>query len=515
MADDDFWDAELEAEARDEQEERRWSWASVLGTSYGLSAALHLGVLVVLATIVIALPAPREAKVTVIVPPAPRIEREPPPEAEAAMEDTPEVPIPEEVVEPVIELIEVPEPPDVSAGEPDNAANKDLQDRSFDDAYGPGGPPAGIVGRGDRKRAAARIGGVPQPRSKATADALRWLKRHQDPSGRWDADGWQRACDRGGCAGPDGGRGDKGGAGYDVGVTALALLAFLGDGHTPRWGAFKRVVKKGFGWLARQQRPDGSLGHVEGGHGGMYSHALATLALAECYLLERHPAWRRPAQRAVDFCLAAQNPGLAWKYQVKGGRNDTSVTGWMVLALKAARAAGLDVPSGAFSGALSWVERATDSQGRVGYESPGGGSSFLPETDGRYEQLPVLTAVGVLCRQLVGEGARDPAVRQGVQLLAAQPPAWEPRRVSFYYWYYGTYVAYQAGGRHWERWAEALLAALLPSQRRDACAHGSWDGVGEWCVAGGRVYATALAALTFEAWYRVERRETPATGSGR
>lgn len=503
---EEYWDSELEAEAStDAEEQRGWSWASVLGTSYGISAVLHMALLLILATIVIALPAPKQAKVTVIVPPAPLLKRDPPPEAEAAMVETPEIPIPEETVDPVVELVEVPDPPEVPAGEPDNASNKDQRDRSFQDAAGLGGPPAGIRGRGGDERGAGKPGGA-HLRVKAKDLALRWLMHHQSQRGNWDADGWQAECEGARCASPDG-RGDLGGSQFDVGVTALALLAYLGDGHTPRWGRFKRVVKKGFAWLTKQQRPDGSLGFVEGGHGGMYCHALATMALAEAYLLERHPGWRRPAQRAVDFCLAAQNPNLAWKYGVKSGRNDTSVTGWILLALKSAKAAGLKVPHQAFDGALRWIERATDSQGRVGYETPGGGSSFLPENDGRYEPLPVMTAVGVLCRQLVGDGPRDPAVRQGVRIVAAEPPVWEPRKVSFYYWYYSTYVAYQVGGRMWDAWGPALVKTLVPKQRRDGCARGSWDGAGEWCVAGGRVYATAMAALTLEAWYRYDRRE--------
>ena len=38
-------------------------------------------------------------------------------------------------------------------------------------------------------------------------------------------------------------------------------------------------------------------------------------------------------------------------------------------------------------------------------------------------------------------------------------------------------------------------------------ADGSWDPIGEWCVAGGRVYATAINALTLEVYYREARSQ--------
>ena len=104
-------------------------------------------------------------------------------------------------------------------------------------------------------------------------------------------------------------------------------------------GLYKRTVSNALRWLRTQQQPDGSLGfHEAGDHGGMYNHALATMALAELYGTSRDFTLRRAAESAVAFCLKAQNPNLGWKYRIKQGKNDTSVTGWMVLALKAEQA---------------------------------------------------------------------------------------------------------------------------------------------------------------------------------
>ena len=62
-----------------------------------------------------------------------------------------------------------------------------------------------------------------------------------------------------------------------------------------------------------------------------------------------------------------------------------------------------------------------------------------------------------------------------------------------------------------------MQEALLKSQRQGLiCEDGSWDPIDEWGPAGGRVYSTALGAMTFEVYYRFRRiqsalaKETPA-----
>ena len=43
--------------------------------------------------------------------------------------------------------------------------------------------------------------------------------------------------------------------------------------------------------------------------------------------------YKGSAQKALDFIALARNPYFAWRYGVKPGDNDTSVTGWMMMAL--------------------------------------------------------------------------------------------------------------------------------------------------------------------------------------
>jgi len=507
-------------------ENQKSRFAVVLGSSYGVSALVHLGLLVIASLLFYGAPARVKEKVAAILP---RFERKEPPfdrKRPPALERKERVdhPKPDEVrLKP---LDEEKPPTDRPRGEPEGATDKRLDLPAMpDDAFGVGHAGAGTpLGDRDGKVGLADGGGGPAT-EEIVAGALFWLVRHQDrETGAWPAADFARHCPDGVCRGPDfrdatGAGPGRGDARFDVGVTSLAVLAFLGNGHTHRHSPhpeFKRAVKMGLDYLKGRQRDDGSVG-FDGGE-TIYNHAIATLALCEAYAISRDFTLKKPAQRAVDFSVAAQNPGLGWKYGVKVGKNDTSVTGWFVLALKAARIADLEVPDGAFRGALAWIDRATAENGRVGYERAGDGGSQIgrrslphPDRYPRFEALPTMTAVGVLCRMLAGEKRTDARVQRGLDLLGGRLPAWsegERSAVNLYYWYYATYAVFQAtthGSPEWRRWNEAMQQALLPTVRRGGCEAGSWDPVDEWGIVGGRVYATALGALTLEIYYRYRR----------
>ncbi len=363
----------------------------------------------------------------------------------------------------------------------------------------------------------------------AVEAALDWLDRHQrKPRGDWGAASFSEQCGEGSCQGPsyneqgDFGPG-QGAEHYDVGVTALALLAFLGHGQTHTRGEHQECVRFGLASLLDNQNSDGVIGFDDMMGETIYNHALATIALSEAYQLSGDARLEDPARRAVEFCIEAQNPDMGWKYGILSGRNDTSVSGWMVAALNAGKSAGFEVPEAAFSGARNWFDRATADSGEVGYESPGGGSSYMPLLDDKlgdamYVQLPTMTAVALLARLSAGEPATLPEIKNGARWLLENLPAWQPggdlRQVNFYYWYHASYALFLRGGADWQTWNTALQAALLPTQRRvedlegkypDAA--GSWDPLGEWAYVGGRVYATAINALSLESYYRFPRQE--------
>jgi hypothetical protein len=66
---------------------------------------------------------------------------------------------------------------------------------------------------------------------------------------------------------------------------------------------------------------------------------------------------------------------------------------------------------------------------------------------------------------------------------------------------------FQAGGEPWDRWNPIVRDTIINLQRHDGCARGSWDHTSKWGGAGGRIYTTALAALTLETYYRYASHE--------
>jgi len=357
---------------------------------------------------------------------------------------------------------------------------------------GVGGGGAGCFGYrsgGGRKRAVARFGGSRASESAVDA-ALRWLARHQEPAGFWDCDKYE------------------GGGKFDVGMTGFACLAFLGAGHTERAGKFRQNVVMGVKWLVNQQKKktDGSL--FMGHH--MYEHGIGTLALAEAYGMARNPVTGEAAQKGIDHIKEAMGPYEAWNYGPKTalGRNDTSVTGWQVMALKSARVAGLKVDGVTFQGAIAWLDKAQDLQGApqndTSMDWEGGKTAYA----GTLADVQAgrggwaMCAAGAMMRQFLGWKRGDPAVYGPGNLMMKQTPDWGA--ANFYYWYYGTLCMFQLGGKWWKAWNAPMRDMLIQNQRKGGDEDGSWDPIGGGGVekSGGRVMSTALGALCLEVYYR-------------
>jgi hypothetical protein len=382
-----------------------------------------------------------------------------------------------------------------------------------------------LKGRGDRKDKGGRQGPGGKRFDDAVEDALRWLAAHQSPGGAWEAANFPNWCD-GQAVGDDSRMPDGRGKGlYDVGVTGLALCAFLGAGYTSRGQhPFARTVARGLAWLRTVQDPEGCFG-PRATQQYIYNHATAALAMVEAYGMTDSSIFKGSAQKALDFIALSRNPYFAWRYGIKPGDNDTSVTGWMMMALKSAMLVNQDarianrplplvVDEGAFDGIRTWLDKVTDPDtGRVGYTTRGTGPARPSELVDRFpgEKSESMTAVGVLARIFMHDDPRKSRpIQQGAALCRRLPPVWNPSdgSIDMYYWYYATLAMYQVGGAAWEEWKAGLEKAVVETQRKDTdfCLYkGSWDPVGPWGADGGRVYSTALLAMCLQVYYRYER----------
>ena len=399
---------------------------------------------------------------------------------------------------------------------------------------------------GGRKNMTVRGGkGGSKKTESAVVAGLRWLARHQSEDGSWSAENFLQQCQGGTvCEG-------KGYPEHEVGLTGLALLAFLGAGYDQRSGEtwtdpFTKkpirvgdVVKRGLKWLRENQDESGSFCSAAQKWG--YNHSIATLAMTEAYGLSQSPLWKESAQKGIDNLIAGQNPApgstglLAWRYKPRDGDNDISVTGWCVMAMKSAELANLKISRGAMEGAFNFAEEVTDkASGQVGYqkrEDAGGQVRAIGHNED-YQNHPALAAVGMLVRSFTQHDLEDPMLEAGAKLLVKDLPVWNKQKKSndYYYWYYGSLALNQFDGpdsprankgQYWNQWNEGLKKALLDNQVNNVklCGDGSWDADDRWGFEGGRVYATAINVLTFEVYYRYGNAfgvaKKPRGGSGK
>jgi hypothetical protein len=318
--------------------------------------------------------------------------------------------------------------------------------------------------------------GSPTRESEAAVDgALEWLVRHQGADGHWDGVSMRKV----GMAKVD-----------SPGVTGLALLALLAAGNSEVSGAYSDNVRRGVKWLISKQEPGGAIGRGYEGNLG-YHHGIAGLALAEaCGMSPKVRRTRLAAQGAVDYSVRVhQSPKGGWRYN-PGQTADVSVTGWFVQQLCAATKAGLKVDGRALRGAAAFVDTCAKPDGKVSYQPA-------------RSPTPCMTAVGMHCWQLTGRKRTDRRLTRAAGFLAENLPEWQGGGVNFYYWYHGTLAMYHHGGGHWLAWGRAIRETLVKRQRTGKPAiDGSWDPIGSWCGQGGRVYATAMAALCLEVSYR-------------
>lgn len=345
-----------------------------------------------------------------------------------------------------------------------------------------------------REQAVEQFGGSEQ--SEAAVDrALKWLANTQDVEGYWDADlhGAGLAAAQGGV--------DRQFAGKnaDTGVTALAVLAFLGKQNTLEEGEYSANVTKALRWLVYQQGKssqgiEGYLGGRASEIAGTYSHAISTFAMAEAYAMtkdqEKSQFLIEPLQKAVRYILLCQLEDGGWRYKRgQEGGGDMSIFGWQLMALKSAQAAGLDIPLQTRQKMINFLQKRAlgKAGGLAGY---------------RENERPTLsmTAESLFCKQMLGQAREHPACEEAVNYLLSNPPS--RQSLNLYTWYYSTLALYQYGGEPWEKWNGRLRDLLISEQLTEGENAGSWEPRDPWGGYGGRIYSTAFATLTLEVYYR-------------
>lgn len=273
----------------------------------------------------------------------------------------------------------------------------------------------------------------------------------------------------------------SGGFRRNTAVCSLAAMAWMAGGSTPGRGPFGKSVEKSLGFVLHAAQDSGLI-DVPGysGNGPMYGHGFATLFLAESYGMARNHELRDALSRAVRLIVSTQNAEGGWRYYPRRDEADISVTVCQMMALRAARNAGIFVPKQTIDRAVEYVQRSQNADGGFRYTSAGGESAFARSA----------AAVAALYGAGIYEG---PELEQGLRYLQDFIPrpdlaAYDDRRYYFYGHYYAVQAMWQAGGALWQAWYPAIRDELL-TRRQEG---------GVWSDTIGAEFATAMATIILQ-----------------
>jgi hypothetical protein len=286
-------------------------------------------------------------------------------------------------------------------------------------------------------------------------------------------------------------------SGAAVGVTALAGLALMAAGNQPGRGKYGRTISKAVDYvisMANGPNPgflttpeSQNTGRLASQPSPMYSHGFATLFLSEvCGMLPaagRDTKARAALDQAVAFTVAAQNREGGWRYEPVAQFADVSVTVAQMMALRAAKNAGLFVRKNVMENAALYVKACQMPDGGFSYWKGQGYSAFARTA----ASIVGLYSAGIY------EGKE---VDRGLKYLQQFTPGRQfgPREIPPQHYWYGQYYAalamWTAGDDYWTPWLPAIRDELLAKAR---------GGSGTWTdVSHGSAYATAMALIILQ-----------------
>ena len=337
----------------------------------------------------------------------------------------------------------------------------------------------------NRRRLAMQNGGNKESEDAVDA-ALVWFAAHQSADGSWSTEMSDKPCN-GRCSHGT----EEIGSPKRIAATGLALLCFLGAGHTHRQGIYKDEVYKAIRFLTntikKNQRDDRMLGRFlnDGAQYEMYEHGIAVLGLCEACEMTKDTSLIEPCTNGIEFIVRSQHPDGSWGY-TPNTSGDLSIVGWQMMALKSAHKLGIRVQPAV----IAKVDKFLDSQ-----QSEYGAYYGYRST----QRDPCATGIGLLLRLYRGWAKTDPRMLKGAQYIAELGPSTN----GIYYNYYATQLLFHLKHPAWADWNQTSRDYLVREQAKEGHEKGSWYfGRSHFNQVGGRHYCTAMATLTLEVYYR-------------
>ena len=276
--------------------------------------------------------------------------------------------------------------------------------------------------------------------------------------------------------------------GRHAGITGIAAMAFMADGNLPGRGPYASNVEKALDFVLAAAGPSGLIA-ADTSHGPMYGHGYATLFLAEVYGESDDPRVHEALLKAVRLIVRTQNPEGGWRYHPVPDEADISVTITQVMALRAARNAGISVPRETIDRAIQYVRNCQNSDGGFRYMLSPGPSQFARSAAG----LATLYYAGVYEGEPIDRGLAY-LTRLGFGITGNAGGHFH------YGQYYASQAMFHAGGTHWASYypqirdgAPGLGNGLLLQQQAD----------GTWNSAHGAPYGTGMSLLVLMQPYRL------------
>ncbi|MGC4032742.1 MAG: terpene cyclase/mutase family protein [Tepidisphaeraceae bacterium] len=265
-------------------------------------------------------------------------------------------------------------------------------------------------------------------------------------------------------------------------ITSLCAMAFMQAGNLPGRGKYGPQVEKALSFVLSATQESGLI-CADTIHPPMYGHGFATMFLGEIYGMTGDDRVKEKLQKAVKLIERSQNEQGGWRYQPAPVDADISVTICQIMALRAARDAGIKVEKGVIDRAIDYVRKCQNGDGGFSYQLRqgfGGESGFARTGAG----------VASLFYAGVSEGKE---ISKGLDYIRKFVPGKSARADTEGNYYYGQYYAvqamFQSGGRDWSTWFPAIRDDLLRKQNK---ANDMWSGDQN------DEYATAMALLVLQ-----------------
>jgi hypothetical protein len=338
---------------------------------------------------------------------------------------------------------------------------------------------------------ALKQGGGSDATEWAVLQALRWLKKQQNPDGSWGEPPIMAA------------------------MTGLALLCFLGHGEDHLSVEFGATVRAAISWFVAQQDEDG---YFTKEHRWAYQHGIASYAMSEAYGMTGLEDLRPVVAKAIRRICEGQTPEGGWYYGYTKVQNDgspwaggdTSVCAWQVQALTAASYAGIRFSNNMLRDtrrrAIADLKSRFSEDGGFGYQ----GTAPSRSKEDNY----TTTAIGTLCLQFLGQhSSRE--VKGGLNIMRHYSCDWKRTTggagAPLYAWYYVTQAMYHAttnpqSNVYWKYWNPLFSKLLVNKQQPD----GHWEPAegggnfvkGSFAGKNKDLYATTMCCLMLEVYYR-------------